>query len=360
LFKFVFKANKLKLFTRNNFSIFFIGWWFLWAIIHFFILTFYGFNFIIAFGDSFINNIILAAFGLAMNNILRFYRPDKNNFFLLFVWCIIIALLASGLFQWLILKIFAAQSIYVDFLINSIPLRFLFALLMTGCLTLVSWFIHSANENAKNEEHKIEIENMAKEAELSKLRQQLQPHFLFNSLNSINSLIGSRPDEARKMVQQLSEFLRGTMKKEDNQISLLSEEIQQIELYLNIEKVRFGHRLSTQFNIDENTLKAQIPALLLQPLLENAIKFGLYGTTDGIIISLSAQLENDFLIISISNPFDEKGSANSVGTGFGIKSVKKRLFLIYSRNDLLKTEFINEIFTVTLKIPQQNAQVHNN
>src|SRR5690606_9569496 len=121
-------------------------------------------------------------------------------------------------------------------------------------------------------------EKLAKEAELFKLRQQLHPHFLFNSLNSINSLIGSRPAEARKMVQQLSDFLRGTLRKEESQLVSLKEELQYLGLYLDIEKLRFGSRLITEIETQEGADALFIPSLLLQPIVENAIKFGLYDT----------------------------------------------------------------------------------
>ena len=105
-------------------------------------------------------------------------------------------------------------------------------------------FGSTGRSKQEHEQRKADAEKLAKEAELFKLRQQLQPHFLFNSLNSINALIGMRPEEARKMVQQLSDFLRGTIKKEETQWVSLEEELQYLQLYLDIEKVRFGNRLN--------------------------------------------------------------------------------------------------------------------
>ena len=117
--------------------------------------------------------------------------------------------------------------------------------------------------------------------------QQLQPHFLFNSLNSINALIGFKPDEARKMIHQLSDFLRGTLKKDDDQLQVtLNDELQHLNLYLEIEKVRFGHRLQTEISCDERSGSAKLPSMLLQPIVENAIKFGLYDTTGEVVVSL--------------------------------------------------------------------------
>ncbi len=131
------------------------------------------------------------------------------------------------------------------FLLHSLIIRFSIGFLILGIVTMmgINWF--TWQEQQKNEQRKTDAEKLAKEAELFKLRQQLQPHFLFNSLNSINALIGSRPEEARKMVQQLSDFLRGTIKKEETQWVNLQEEIQYLQLYLDIEKVRFGNRLAT-------------------------------------------------------------------------------------------------------------------
>src|SRR6185503_5375214 len=110
--------------------------------------------------------------------------------------------------------------------------------------------------------------------------------------------------EARKMVQQLSDFLRGTIKKEEHQQVTLQEELQYLQLYLEIEKVRFGNRLATNIGIDESTFSMKLPALLLQPIVENAIKFGLYDTTGETLIRLSAGIKGNELLIRVENPFD--------------------------------------------------------
>lgn len=224
--------------------------------------------------------------------------------------------------------------------------------LMLGCFVLVSVIWYNWQEQSEQEERKQDAEKLSKEAELYKLRQQLQPHFLFNSLNSINALIGSRPEEARKMVQQLSDFLRGTIRKEEHQWVSLKEELQYLQLYLDIEKVRFGHRLSTVVEYDSALDELKLPALLLQPIMENAIKFGLYDTIDEIVISLKASKEDNNLVITVTNPFDPETSAPRQGTGFGLQSVQRRLYLLFARNDLVTTEAKENIFTTTIKIPQ--------
>jgi two-component system LytT family sensor kinase len=161
----------------------------------------------------------------------------------------------------------------------------------------------------------------------------------------------TKPNEARKMIQQLSDFLRGTLKKEEVKSISLNDEIEHLKLYLAIEKVRFGHRLNVEVNLKDNTLNAYLPPLLLQPLVENAIKFGLYDTLDEDTIKLISKTENNYLIIQISNPFDFNTQQANEGTG--LVSVKRRLMLIYGRNDLFITEKENNCFKATLRIPQK-------
>jgi LytS/YehU family sensor histidine kinase len=218
---------------------------------------------------------------------------------------------------------------------------------------MISVLWQTWTEQKEDQSRKTDAEKLAKEAELFKLRQQMQPHFLFNSLNSINALIGSRPAEARKMVQQLSDFLRGTLKKEETQWVVLKEELQYLQLYLEIEKVRFGNRLATDVQTNEQVQQMMMPALILQPIVENAIKFGLYDTTGDTVIHINTTKEGNELVIKVSNPFDPETSAPNQGTGFGLKSIQRRLYLLFGRSDLLVTESKENIFITTVRIPQQ-------
>jgi LytS/YehU family sensor histidine kinase len=244
-------------------------------------------------------------------------------------------------------------SDYESFFSRSIPIRFAIGFLIIGCMALISVLWYTIHDQREIEKRKEEADKLSKDAELFKLRQQLQPHFLFNSLNSINALIGSQPQKARNMIQQLSDFLRGTLKKEDHQWISLEEELQHLQLYLEIEKVRFGHRLSTEIKNETGGIKMQLPAMLLQPVVENAIKFGLYDTIGDITISIEATNDDGSLVLEVRNPFDPETSSPKKGTGFGLSSVKRRLYLLFARNDLLKTEIKDQLFITTIKIPQQ-------
>ena len=282
---------------------------------------------------------------------LQFYIPQKNRYGYILGLCSVLAILWLFLSRTLLMLVVKEASDYERFFSQSVPIRLAIGFLIIGCMALISVLWYTIHDQREIEKRKEEADKLSKDAELYKLRQQLQPHFLFNSLNSINALIGLQPQKARNMIQQLSDFLRGTLKKEDHQWISLEEELQHLQLYLEIEKVRFGHRLSTELTNETTGMK--LPAMLLQPVVENAIKFGLYDTVGDITISIDAKKEDGSLVLQVQNPFDPETSSPKKGTGFGLSSVQRRLYLLFARNDLLKTEINEQLFTTTIKIPQQ-------
>lgn len=284
---------------------------------------------------------------------LQFYLPQKNRYGYLLGLSSVLTILWYFVSRALLMFFVTDTAGYESFFSQSAPIRLTIAFLVTSCMTLICVLWYTLQDQRQIEQRKSEAEKLSKEAELFRLRQQLQPHFLFNSLNSINALIGSQPQKARNMIQQLSDFLRGTLKKEDNQWISLDEELQHLQLYLEIEKVRFGHRLSTAITNETNTSQLQLPAMLLQPVVENAIKFGLYDTTGDITICIEATREDGNLVVQVKNPFDPETASPKKGTGFGLSSVQRRLYLLFARNDLLQTQVKEELFITTIKIPQQ-------
>jgi hypothetical protein len=302
--------------------------------------------------DSVISNILLLVKCLLVMNTIRYYVPAMNEYMNVLAMCIVLTILWLLLTKFLLGVTLDDYPGYSRFLRRSVIIRGSIGFLVLSIFTMISIVWFNWHEQQKNEERKLDAEKLAKEAELFKLRQQLQPHFLFNSLNSINALIGLRPEEARKMVQQLSDFLRGTIKKEETQWVSLQEEMQYLQLYLDIEKVRFGNRLATVVENDEESLQMKLPALILQPIVENAIKFGLYDTIGETIIRIGTKMEDSELVICVSNPYDPETSSPRQGTGFGLKSVQRRLYLLFARNDLLSTDSKEDIFTTTVRVPQ--------
>lgn len=335
-----------------KFRVIFIICWAVMIADYIMVLHYFGLPWEAAIIDSAICNTLLLLICLLMMNTLRYYLPRGKQYIHIFSICLFLTIVWLLLVKWLLKISLEHYPGYTDILSHSLSIRFSIAFLLLGCITMISMLWFNQQEQKENETRKMDAEKLAKEAELFKLRQQLQPHFLFNSLNSINALIGSRPEEARKMVQQLSDFLRGTIKKEETQWVTLQEELQYLQLYLDIEKVRFGNRLATEIEIEESIQELKLPALLLQPVVENAIKFGLYDTTGETVIKIFATTDNIHLIIKVENPFDPETSSPKQGTGFGLKSVQRRLYLLFARNDLLKTETKENIFITEIRIPQ--------
>lgn len=305
---------------------------------------------IVAAYDAVIGALTITGISYLIYSTLQFYLPSNKGYWKLFSMAAIFSLISVVITRFLIIQFSPDPDlVYLNF---SLPFRFVINFLIITCVMTINVFWNIQEELISNKKRKEESESMVRDAELYNLRQQLQPHFLFNSLNSIIALIGSKPAEARNMVFQLSDFLRGTMRKDEKQFTTVEEEIKHLSLYLDIEKVRFGHRLQTEFIFQEGVLNAKIPVMILQPLVENAIKFGLYNITEQVKITVELALTNNLLNVKISNPFDEAQPISKKGTGFGLTSIQRRMFLLFSRTDLLQTEIEGSTFISTLRIPQ--------
>jgi two-component system LytT family sensor kinase len=323
-----------------------------WIIAHACILQLLFLPWQAAYKDAMVSNGFIALTGFIINSTFKFYNPGGPVFLYRFLYLIIMCSICVWATSLTLDYIIVDPPYYPRFYKSVLPIRYMFTLLLLAFITVVHWLYINNQQHAAHLKRKEEAELLLRDAELAKLRQQLQPHFLFNSLNSISALAGNKPETARKMVQQLSDFLRSTLKNDDQQPVPLSDELKQIELYLEIEKVRFGNRLHTALSINENANNFMLPPLILQPLIENAIKFGLYDTLDDITITLNAATANKHLVITITNPFDASTTNANMGTGFGLSAVKRRLFLLYGRNDLIETQTDNGIFKVTIHLPE--------
>ena len=343
--------------STGKFLLIFISWWAIWAVLQISLLIGFGLPVGTAITDSLVSNTLVALCCGFISNNMQYYLPKKERYwYILFISLGLsgIILLACKAILVPLLNDHNGGSEYSVFFSRSWAVRYDIVFLQVGCMSILSVLWYSSEEEQENRQRRNDAERLSKEAELFKLRQQLAPHFLFNSLNSISALIGSQPEQARKMIQQLSDFLRGNLKKEEQQWVALSEELQYLELYLDIEKVRFGHRLSTQISCEEDCLGLRLPPMLLQPIVENAIKFGLYDTTEAVTITIRARkVEGNYVRIDVTNPFDPETSRPKKGTGFGLSSIQRRLYLLFARPDLLETHIDNNLFTTTVKIPQQ-------
>lgn len=329
-------------------------WWLVLVVVETYALvSTFSFSIVLALADAVNLNLLIVTAGYITFTSLRYYQPTPKNALYLIVWSIALAAICTIGHQYIMTTgPFPRDINYLEYLESSQFFRGLLVWLMITLIGVMSWIWFFVQDLRAREKRESDTAKLARDAELASLRQQLQPHFLFNSLNSISALAGAKPDEARKMIHQLSDFLRGTIKKDDQQMVTLQEELKHLELYLEIEKVRFGHRLKTIIEQGDDTRTLVLPSLLLQPVVENAIKFGLYDTIGEITIRITAKKTDNQLIVIVENPFDPQTSQPRQGTGFGLNSVQRRLYLLFARNDLLATRKSDAIFITEVKIPQ--------
>lgn len=340
------------IFSDKRLRVFFAVWWLLWMLLQYIILSQLNIDDTHAIPDSIISIALLATCSYFISNNMKYYIPRQEKY-----WYILVVSL-TGTFLWMLAQQGAMMLLlqdndnYADVIFSFWSIRFGAGFLLISSMSMFSLLWYSQQEQKEMSNRKAEAEQLSKDAELFKLRQQLQPHFLFNSLNSISALTMIDPEKARHMIHQLSDFFRGTLKKEEQQWNSLEEELAHLQLYLDIEKVRFGHRLQTNIIYVDAALQFRVPALILQPIVENAIKFGLYDTTEDVLIKIGVTLDQNILKIVVQNPFDPETALPAKGTGFGLSSIRRRLFLLFARNNLLKTEKENNQFSTILLVPQ--------
>jgi two-component system LytT family sensor kinase len=220
-------------------------------------------------------------------------------------------------------------------------------------LIILSYFLFISLSNLSEKKAKeARLESLVKETELKMLRSQINPHFLFNSLNSISSLTITDPEKARDMVVKLSEFMRYALARKDELPVSLQSELENLRLYLDIEKVRFGDKLTIEEKIEPECYNFKLPVMLLQPLLENAVKHGVYESTETVKILTQAKIIDDYIEIIIMNNYDTLPSLKK-GTGTGLINVSRRLELFYGNRASIKSSKENGIYTVTIYIPKE-------
>lgn len=242
-------------------------------------------------------------------------------------------------------------------------IRFLGAILLTVSL-LIAWsaLYYSINFYILLEEQSdrlLRLEAQASNAQLAMLRYQLNPHFLFNTLNSISTLVLLKQTErANAMLSRLSSFLRYTLVNEPTAMVTVAQEIETLKLYLEIEKMRFEERLRAHFSVDQSCNRALLPSLLLQPLIENAIKYAVTPQEDGADINIEVRRQTDRVLISVvdSGPgADAQYTARAAeSTGVGLANIRDRLAQAYGDNQRFETQSEETGgFRVFIEIPYQ-------
>ena len=224
-------------------------------------------------------------------------------------------------------------------------------------LSVASHYVILAIEDSNRAEIRVqETSILARDAELKALKAQVNPHFLFNSLNSISALTSVDPAKAREMCILLAEFLRMTLGLGEKTSVPLSEELSLLHRYLAIEKVRFGARLQMEEDLQQLSNSIQLPPLLLQPLIENAVTHGIANLPEGGTVRLSGQSRNGHVLLAIENTFDPDSTPLHKG-GLGLKNVRDRLEARYGKEASMRVSTENGKFRVDLSFPADTNEV---
>jgi len=343
--------------TNPRLALFYGIFWLMASAVMMLILVFAnGLDYWASFVEVFTQMITFAVIGTSIWYIIRFSTIENNSAFkvilaniigasiIVFIWMyigvVLTKLLNPDAMEWMqrgmINRIFGGYMLYMIYLVFFYAVNYYF----------------SFKEKVRNEGKLIAL---VKEAELHALKSQINPHFLFNSLNSISSLTMTDPARAQEMVINLSQLMRYSLKHDQHEKVLLKQELENNKLYLAIEKVRFGSKLNPAFDIDEKCLQTNIPNMILQPLYENAIKYGVYEATEPVEVKTVCRCNEDFLQVTIKNSYD-KNVLSKRGEGIGLRNIRDRLQILYGNPHLLKLEDNGKEFTVTLTIPQKITQ----
>ncbi len=323
---------------------------------HFFIMIYYyRFPAIDALLDSLVFYLLFGIFGVGIGFIVQYTQNAEKSAFQIITFHAL-----SGIFivsLWLHLSYHVARLVILTDWYHAILEKTVAGRMVEGSLTytlfvLFYYLVIYYYDFRDKIQQEVKYEALLKEAELKALKTQINPHFLFNSLNSVSSLTITDPGKAQEMVIKLSSFLRYSLQHDKNKTVPLSTELDNIKLYLDIEKVRFGKKLAPVFQVEDDICRqAELPNMILQPIFENAIKYGVYETTRQINIVTRCFIRNNSLHVIVSNNYDAD-TINRKGEGIGLRNIQTRLQLIYGSTDYLKIRNENNTFTVELIVPQ--------
>jgi sensor histidine kinase YesM len=350
--------------TIVMYNLYFWGaWWFFYALVF---TKNLNFPFYVGLINSIYITIPLFLLSLLLWPLahkLQYYRVSQY-------YKVLIHLAGSNIYSvlWLsvyygILFLIYGNELYTFFDVNltigwQYPSGITFYLMVSGAYYSLIYYREIKSREIK--ESRLEL--LLKETQFKALKSQLNPHFLFNSLNSINALITSEPHKARSMLVKLSDLLRLSLNTQKRAFVPLDSELEFAHTYLDIEKIRLGERLNYTENISVRVKDLEIPSMILQPLLENAVKHGIAPSNQKGFVELQLEMINSKLIINVINSiplsFNEKRISDNSNNGIGLNNLEERLLTIYG-NDVQfafgKKE--NNCFRVNIKLPLQKTDI---
>ena len=230
------------------------------------------------------------------------------------------------------------------------PLVFAAGVLLFWLSSMFHYLMIAFERSREAEKRQLGLEVMAREAELKALRAQIDPHFLFNSLNSISALTATSAEGARRMCLRLAEFFRSSVRLGAEDWISIDEEIEMVRQYLDIEKVRCGDRLTARIRMDDGCGACRIPPLILQPLVENAVRHGVQSLVEGGWVRVSVVRRDGRLTLAVENPFDAE-TAGGAGAGVGLENVRRRVRALFDERGETEVVTTGGRFRVEIRIP---------
>ena len=217
--------------------------------------------------------------------------------------------------------------------------------------SLLHYLLAAFEKSRRAEARELELEVLAREAELRALRAQIDPHFLFNGLQSISALTSTDPGGARRMCLRLADLFRTSVRLGAEDEIRLEEEMEMVRAYLDIEKVRYGPRLESEVALESGCGSCRVPPLILQPLVENAVRHGVLPLVDGGVVRVTARCDGGTVHLTVRNPVDPD-AVTRPGTGVGLANVERRLATRFGREALTRWRREDGWFEVDLRFPQ--------
>lgn len=302
--------------------------------------------------------LIIMAGGILSTHILR-WVIQKNHWLLLPIEKVIIRLclavvMTSVLFSLFIMGVNQLAGLESNTRNLDFTTR-LIANILTNGIFIIPWvlfyyFYHYMVKSRRQELDTLKLEALVKELELKTIKSHINPHFIFNALNSIRALVDEDPLKARSAITNLSNILRSSMQAEKLETVPLERELNIVKDYLALEMIRFEDRLKIEFSINDNTLNQPVPPMMLQTLVENAIKHGIAREVNGGVVKLSSALQNGHHELVVKN--SGVLNANSDADGFGLSSTRNRLYLLFGEKAAFNISQDGAFVVAKVKIPK--------
>ena len=339
--------------NRRNLILYLLSWLVFSAISFLLLISFSDVNSATAAADLMFN-LLLCGLGIIIWFPARYLTIEDNSLTKIIVSHLLGGVLTSALWlltgYLLLTNVLQPPGNFVTFFRASLVWKFLIGFLFYLLAVSLYYMYNYYRDIQERITKEAELKNLIMEAELKTLKFQINPHFIFNSLNSMSALTVIDPERAREMILKLADFLRYTLANNEKQTAPLCDELRNIKLYLEIEKVRFEDKFEYIEKVSDDCKNLSIPNMILQPIFENAIKHAVYESLEKVTIKLTCSKEDLFFRITLENNYDPTVAA-SKGTGIGLQNIKNRLELMYHRPDLLEVKKEADLFKVNLFIP---------